>query len=205
MTQRMLPALAVLNVLLALVLVFLWLAPDRQAQHLRWTPPQPQTTDYASMLPNLPPVQPVTTGQFVAMLDRPLFTSTRRPPPPPEPKAAAASDSLSSARLTGVFVGSGDGGVIIQLAGKDRRVRLREQVDGWTLSAVDARSATFTSGSGARTLQLLRGNLASYTGQSPTVAPPQPQIQPQPIPAPAAPAQPASGAKPSPVFGGSIR
>lgn len=217
MNRYTLHALLGLNLLLALVLALLWISPNGQLRQLHWRAPEPQTTDYAAMLPDLPSAAPMNTGEFMALLERPLFSTTRRPPPPPPPKPAEAPppDNLSTARLTGLYTGSGEGGIILNIAGKDRRLRIREQIEGWTLSVIDERSATFTSGGNTRTLPLLKGKLANYAGQPPVAAPPPPPVAPVPSPsaapapadAPAAPApvQP-SGAKrrSQPVFGGSI-
>lgn len=216
-----------LNFVLVLVLAFLWIGPDRKLRSLHWQPPAPQTSDYAAMLPDLPSVVPANTSAFMAILERPLFTITRRPPPPPPPpKAAEAAppDNLSTARLTGLYAGPGEGGVILNIGGRDRRVRIREQIEGWTLSAIDQQSATFHSGSSQRTLPLLKGRLTNFTGQPPAAVPSQPAVavaSPPPhatvpvsaptvpggLSAPTSPASPSSGAKPrsQPVFGGSIR
>jgi len=216
MNRYTLHALLGLNLALALVLVFLWVGPDGKPRNLRWQPPSPQTSDYAAMLPDLPSVTPMNTSTFMAMLERPLFTITRRPPPPPPPPKPAEApppDNLSTARLTGLYTGQGEGGIILNIGGKDRRVRIREQIEGWTLSAIDQRSATFTSGSNQRTLPLLKGQLTNFTGQAPAAPPPPPATAPVAVPAApteapasAAPASPGSARpRPQPVFGGSIR
>ena len=217
-----------LNFVLILALAALWIGPDGKVRNLQWQRPAPQTSDYASMLPELPSVVPANTGAFMAILERPLFTITRRPPPPPPPPKAVEApppDTLSTARLTGLYTGPGAGGIILNIGGKDRRVRIREQIEGWTLSAIDQQSATFSSGSSQRTLPLLKGKLSNFTGQTaaaiapqpataPVSQPPQTVTAPVAVPTapselspPAQPAVPSNGAKPrsQPVFGGSIR
>lgn len=218
MNRYALHALVGLNLLLALLLVLLWVGPNGRLRNLQWQPPAPQSTDYAAMLPEIPGAVPMNPGAIIAMLERPLFTTTRRPPPPP-PKVADASpsDTLSTARLMGLYAGQGQGGVILHIGGKSRRLRIREQIEGWTLSAIDQRSATFSSGTTQRTLQLVKGSLANFTGQAPAAEPPPPAapppavvpspVQPEaPAPAPSAPTSPgAAKPRPQPVFGGSIR
>ena len=217
MSRYALHALVGLNLLLALLLAFLWVGPNGRLRNLQWQPPAPQSTDYAAMLPEIPGAVPMNPGAIIAMLERPLFTITRRPPPPPKVADAPPSDTLSTARLTGLYAGQGQGGVILHIGGKSRRLRMQEHIEGWTLSAIDQRSATFTSGSTQRTLQLLKGSLANFTGQATPAEPPPPPAPPPavvappvqvdtPAPAPSAPTSP-GGAKPrpQPVFGGSIR
>ena len=121
---------------------------------------------------------------------------------------------------SGLFVGDGDGGAIIQIAGKHKRVRLREVVEGWTLSSIQDRSVIFTRGGQSRALQLPRAALTSYTGlpQAARAAPapipptyptsaaapgaPQPLANSAPVQSPAA--RTGAGGRPLvPVFGGS--
>lgn len=175
--------LLALNGGLALLLAWLWIGADGSLRDVHWKPPLPHTTDFAAMLPAVPGVAPADTSQFIAMLDRPLFSATRKPPPPPAPPQAAEeppSDNLSTARLSGVFVGEGAGGIIIQIAGKHRRARLNEAVDGWTLKTIQGRNVTFVRGGQSRVLQLPRAAVTTYTGLATAPASaqsPQPAIQ----------------------------
>lgn len=171
MKRHALPALLLFNGALAIWLAWLWFTPQGTLRNVRWQPPASQQTDLSSLLPSLPPLVQPDTGRFIALLDRPLFSATRRPPPPPPPPAAAAPvDNLSTARLSGVFEGPGGTGVIIQIAGKDRRLQLNQALDGWTLRSVQGRQVTFGSGGQTRVLQLPRAALTTYTGQ-PIAAP----------------------------------
>lgn len=175
MKKYALHILLVLNGGLALCLAWLWVTPDGSLRNVRWQAPEPQTTDFAAMMPPLPGVSSADTSQFIAMLDRPLFSATRRPPPPPpppQPEEAPPVDNLSSARLSGVFVGEGTGGIILQIAGKFRRARLNEAVDGWTLKSIQGRDVTFTKGGQRRVLQLPRAALTTYTGMAPAAPSP---------------------------------
>lgn len=169
-----------LNVLLAMGLVWLWVAPNGQLRNIAWQAPEAHTTDYGASIPELPGVANADTSRFIAMLDRPLFSPTRRPPPPPPPPQAdkAPEDNLSTAQLSGIFLGANDGGIIVQIAGKHRRLRLREQLEGWTLTSVQDRSVVFSKDGQTRALQLPRAALKNYSGQS---------LPPNTVPSPAAP------------------
>lgn len=181
------PAFTILipvNSALAALLVWLWVTPDGTLKNTAWMPPEAQKTDYVQMLPSLPSTGQVDTSKFVAMLDRPLFMLTRRPPPPPPPTDAPAPvDALSTARIFGVFSSSAGGGVIMNLGGKDRRVRLNEAIEGgWTLQSISKNTVTFAAGEQSRSLTLPRAALTTYSGLLPAspapAVPPSAQVQP---------------------------
>ena len=165
MKRHVLHLLLLANAALALALAWLWFTPAGAMRNVHWQPPAAQKTDFATMLPALPGIATADTSQFIAMLDRPLFATTRRPPPPPPPPTEQAPvDNLSTARLTGVYQGASTGGIIINIAGKDRRVALSTAVDGWTLQSIQGRDVTFASAGRIRVLQLPRAALTTYTG-----------------------------------------
>lgn len=193
MRRYALHVLLLLNLALIGILAWLWVTPAGALRNVHWSPPAPHSADYASMVPALPGVSNAGRGQFMAMLDRPLFSMTRRPPPPPPPPAPPAPvDTLSTARLFGVFEGGGIGGVILNIGGKNRRVRLNEVVDGWTVKAIQGRDVTFSSNGATRVLQLPRAALKAYTGLAVPI--PAPLVQP-----PARPPAPSGGATPPPA------
>ena len=214
MKKHALHALLAVNAALALLLAWLWIDKAGHLRNIHWQPPAPQTSNYAAMVPVLPGLAPADTSQFIAMLDRPLFSPTRRPPPPPPPPSPLEqepADNLGTAQLSGLFQGQGDGGAILQIAGKPRRVRLRESVEGWTLSAVRDRSATFTRGGQSRVLQLPRAALTSAPAHLPAANAPAPRAAAMPPGAPpqqsqdaaaAASQPPAEKAPPRATFGG---
>lgn len=201
---------------LAAVLLALWLNVDGSVRNTRWTPPEPQTTDYRGMLPALPGVGQADTGRFIAMLDRPVFSSTRRPPPPPPPPQPAVAppppDNLSTARLSGVFQGDGAGGVIMLIAGKQRRVQLNDSIEGWVLKSISGRSVTFAKGADQRVLTLERAlvkdapnNVALPPARASASGGARLGGGTTAVPAPATPAAAAAPApaRPRPTFGGS--
>ncbi len=176
MKRYALHVLTGLAIALALVLAVLWFHADGSVRNSTWVPPEPLRVDYQAMLPVLPPVGSADTSRFVAMLDRPVFSVTRRPPPPPPPPESVQApppDNLSTARLSGVFQGSGAGGVIISIAGKQRRAQINDLVDGWTLKSVQGQSVTFIRGGEQRVLTLQRSMLQSAAGEGAAGAVPQ--------------------------------
>ena len=210
--------LLVVNAALVLCLLWLWFTPDGALRNVHWQPPAAQKSDFAAMLPALPGVAPADTSHFIAMLDRPLFSMTRRPPPPPPPPSSEESapvDTLTTARLSGVFEGAGGGGIIINIAGKDRRARLNEVVEGWKVQTIAGRNVTFARNGQTRQLTLPRAALTTYTGLAPA---PQPALAAAQAPstlqesaaggstdAPATPAPQQPQTAPKATFGGSRR
>ncbi len=94
-------------------------------------------------------------------LMRPLFSETRRPPPPPPPPVAAAAeapvvrDPFKDLRVIGLIEGAGNTGSAIILSGKEaRRLAVGQSFEGWRLERVAGFNASFSSGSGSRTLTM---------------------------------------------------
>lgn len=177
MRSRSLTFLALVCLLLAAALAWLWVTPQgRLREETHWSEPAALRIDYAALLPALPSSAPTDTQRFMALLDRPLFTQTRRPPlPPPPPKPVEAPpppDNLSTARLQAIFDMPGEGGsVILLIAGKSQRVRLNASVEGWMLKSIDGRKVSFVRRDQTRELQLQRAALTTYSGLgAPTVA-----------------------------------
>ena len=152
------------NAALAALLAWTWFGPGGQRSS-HWSAPAPRTTDYEALVPPLGKPQPMDQREFLAMLDRPLFSITRRPPPPPPPPSAAAEppppDHLSTSVLSGIYSGNGVGGVIIKFNGKDKSVPLNSQLEGWTLKSLADNRAYFTKGGETRTLTLQIGKLGN--------------------------------------------
>ena len=153
-----------INAALAVTLAWLWLAPSSQ-QRSHWAAPPPRSTDYEALVPPLGKPQFIDQREFLAMLDRPLFSITRRPPPPPAPAPTAAAepppDHLSTATLSGMYAGNGVGGIIINFNGKDKSVPLNGQLEGWTLKSLADNRAYFARGGETRMLTLKLGKLGN--------------------------------------------
>lgn len=186
------------------LLACLWVDSDGELKNIKWTPPAAQKTSFADAIPVLPKLAAADVGQFVLMLSRPVFSQSRRPPPPPPPPAPPPPvDHLSTAVLTGLFDSGTKGAATLVVSGTNRRVRMNEAVEGWTLKNIQGRSATFQRGNETRTLQLQRAKNMTYSGLSPSTPanslpaggglpqrPPQAIQSPTPMPVAPTPAQP---------------
>ena len=168
MKRHLLSILAFACLGLAVLLAGQWINRQGQLRNTHWQAPAPLTTNYLEMLPLLPEPARVPTSRFMALLERPLFSETRRPPPPPPPPAPPVPvDVLSNAQLSAIYAGEQLTGVIINVNGKNRRVRLNESVDGWVLRSVQERVATFDYGGQQRQLQLMRAKVGTSAGGKP--------------------------------------
>ncbi len=143
-------------------------------------------------------------SQFLAMLDRPLFSSTRRPPPPPPPPPVEAPppppDYLADAVLTGVYISDQgkSGGIIIRFQGKDKSLPLRGVLDGWTLNSVAENRVYFTRNGVTKEITLQKAKL--QTGYGPAAE--MPEI-PKGVPLPGGDGQETKPQRRGPSLGGS--
>lgn len=155
MRRHVLALMVAVNVALVLLLAALWVTPQGQLRNVAWQPPAPIQPEFATSLTANPEMN---LGNFVATLDRPLFSPNRLPPPV---KAAGAApvqeDPLSNIRLYGIYAGSGAGGIIASVDGKSRRIRLNENVGEWTVKSIKDRDVTFTRGGESRVVHLGQG------------------------------------------------
>ena len=154
------------NVFFALILAISWVTSSGALRNSHWQAPAIQKTEFSTILPTLPAISSVDAGQFLGVLERPIFSATRRPAPPKLAVSAATApvDNLSTAKVSGIIVGTQGGAIIINIGGKDRRVRLNDIVDGWRLQSVEGRSVTFVGNGQTRVLQLPRAASATYMG-----------------------------------------
>ncbi len=149
-------------VVLALVFVLGWMWVDSKGQprNVHWQPPEPLKPDFSGMIPPLPEQKPVDLGRFVATLERPLFSPSRKPPPPPPappppPPPPPPPDPLATVHLYGVFAGDDGGGIIVRVDGKPRRVPIGEKIGAWTLKEIENRNVTLVRGAETRVLKLV--------------------------------------------------
>lgn len=161
MKNRVLVALGVTNILLAAGLAMLWVDEQGQLRNVHWDRPMPVQSDYMQMLPLLSQRDvSARTDTFLVLLERPLFSSTRRPPPPPAPPAPPAPpDTLANAQVLGIFQADGMTGIIAKIDGKSRRIRINEVVSGWQLLSVHERGAVFVNSGQTRELVLVRAKV----------------------------------------------
>ena len=225
--------LLALSTLLAGLLVWLWVGPSGALRGVHWQPPSAVRPDLGSLSTTSIQRDDADASRFMAILDRPVFSPTRRPPPPPPPPKVAVPvrpDPLDGIHLYGLFSGGGVGGVIARVEGKTRRIKVSEPVGDWSLKEIRPRDVVFAKGGGeTRVVPLMQASQAAGAAaprpafaapvwpgaaSAPAAAPaPAAAAAPRPAPAPApapqqAPAggagRPGSGAPSSPfVIGGS--
>ena len=154
--------LAALPIVLALVLVALWVRPNGSLRSVQWQAPEPLRPDLSRPGSGavLDGMRPPSASQYASIMERPLFSTTRRPPPPkPVEKAAVpapAPDALETTRIYGTFVAAGASGIIADIAGKPRRVLIGGMVGDWKVGSIADRDITFVRGAETRVIKLLR-------------------------------------------------
>jgi len=111
-------------------------------------------------------------NSIATILDRPLFTPGRRPPPPPSPsgpEAAKVAPELR-ARLAGMTVGPGEREALFARDnGATIAVKERQEIDGWTVTAIATDKVVVSSTFGERVLK-----------PTPDPRPPRERIPPRP-------------------------
>lgn len=155
MRRYLIPALILANVALAGGLAWRWVTPDGQLRDVRWIPPapiKPVLTD------SVFPPWSADLGSFMAALDRPLFSATRKPPQKPAEAAAVVVDTLDSVRVLGLYSSGGtSGGAIVRSEGKVLRLKLGDTLSGWTVKEVRPRELVMARGADQRTLDVKMG------------------------------------------------
>jgi len=157
-------ALAGTQVLLCLLLAWLWLTPQGHIKNRHWQPPAPVTTDIAALLPATgyaPPDSAAQMHRVQRALERPLFTLSRRPLPSEDPEPSEGGqevqDQWAQAQLLGTFSGGpAGGGVIVLYEGKAQRLMQGQSLGGWTLQQVREREIELHRAGTIRTLPLTR-------------------------------------------------
>lgn len=164
--------LLALNICLAAVLGWLWFKSSGELKNTHWQQPKAQKSNFDDLVPHLGKPQAMDQSQFLAMLDRPLFSPTRRPPPPPPPPPVEAPppppDYLAGAVLTGVYTSQDgkSGGIIIRFQGKDKSLPLKGVLDGWTLASVAENRVYFSRGGETKEITLQKAKLQVGYGPS---------------------------------------
>jgi len=188
MIKRYLSTLLVLlNLAMGAGLAYLWLNKQGHIRNIHWLAPAAQNPLLtAPPLPS-PAWNETDVSRFLAIVDRPLFSPSRRPPPPPPPlPPPPVVDPLDSVQLYGIFASENSGGIVARIEGKVRRVQYKEKIGEWTLKSAKDRDITLERGTQIRVLNL------AY------VRAPAPPPKTTPIPTPATvPVQPKAEAPPS--------
>ena len=197
--------LLAVSTLLAGMLVWLWVGPSGALRGVHWQPPSAVRPDLGSLSTMLIQRDDADASRFMAILDRPVFSPTRRPPPPPPPPKVvvpARPDPLDGIHLYGLFSGGGVGGVIARVEGKTRRIKVSESVGDWSLKEIRSRDVVFTKAGGdTRVVPLMQASQAANTvaPRPAFAAPVWPGAAAAPAPAPAPVA--AGGPSPAPAQG----
>ena len=151
--------LLLLTALLAGALAWLWFDQAGGLRNVGWVAPAPLKPELGKVSSTPPNAVGSNPTQYLAMLERPLFAPDRRPPPPPAPPAAPPPpDPLANIQISGVFSGASPG-IIAQVDGKLRRVKVNDAIGPWTLKSIEGRNVTFAQGSESRQLRLLYSRL----------------------------------------------
>lgn len=155
MRRFLLPLFLLLDLALAGVLAWQWVTPQGELRSVRWVPPapiRPVLTD--AVLPSWS----ADLGSFMAALDRPLFSATRKPPAKPEAAPAVVADTLGDVRVLGLYSSGGTtGGAIVRTEGKVRRLRQGDSLGGWTVKEVRPMELVLARGDEVRSLDVKRG------------------------------------------------
>lgn len=178
-----LPLLALLSLLLAAALTWMWFDEHAKPRNLSWAAPKPLAPDIkVPVNPGQGAAAAAKPDTFAVILERPLFAPDRRPPPPPAP--TPPPDPFANIQISGIFSGA-NAGILASVDGKTRRVKINETVGAWTLKSIDGRNITFTQGAESRQLRLAYARIDT-PAPKPTPVPTAMGGPPGPQPAPAA-------------------
>ncbi|WP_237481961.1 hypothetical protein [Lichenibacterium dinghuense] len=115
----------------------------------------------AALAASASPTRADPSAEFRAMVERPLFSPSRRPPPPPlaalpPPVLPEPAPSAPDLTLSGVIAGGGGGVALVRRPqdGAPVRVALGGQIDGWTLSEIRPRTVVLRRDDRSVTLDL---------------------------------------------------
>ena len=183
MSARTTQVLVAVNVAVAALLAWLWLGPQGGARATTWVPPAPIRPDLGAGTPMLTGFEDADTSRYMAILDRPVFSPSRKPAPVAS-GPAGAPDPMQGIHLYGIYGGSQGGGVIVRVDGRSRRVKVSEALGDWTLQEVRGTQAVFARGAEVRTLALVqaRPGAGQSAGASPGIGGPGAPGGPQPAP-----------------------
>lgn len=162
--------LAVLNMGLATVLIAFWVDVSGKLRNITWQAPAPHAVELGEAPAGLTR-NDTDMGRYLATLDRPLFSPSRRPAPAKADASTAQQvDALAGVQLSGVFGGGQFGGLIAKIEGKNKRVMLGEQIGDWTLKAVKGAEATLSRVDETRVLRVERPKTAAAADTASTAS-----------------------------------
>lgn len=147
----------VLVAALLAVLAWLWVGTDGKLRNTTWQAPAPIVPDLGGEVVHLPAAKPMDVSLFMATLDRPLFSPSRRPAPPApkEGDAKPAPDPLAGLHLYGLYTTEqGPSGMLVRVDGKVRRIGINERLGDWKLQAIREREVVLTRDGEERAIPL---------------------------------------------------
>lgn len=161
MRRGITPLLAGIDVLLVCLLAWLWIGPHGGLRGVQWQPPAAIKPELGTVSQSMAARDDADVARFMVILDRPVFSTTRRPPPP-KSLAAARADPLDAIHLYGLISGSGGGGsVIVKVEGKTRRLKVSEAIGDWNLKEIRAQEVVFARGGETRVVPLVQAKQAA--------------------------------------------
>lgn len=163
--MKLLPTrvLALLCLLAAAGLAYLWLDKNGSLRNMQWVAPAPIKS---SVVATKIVERTMTASDVVELanaLERPIFTPDRKPPsaapilavaPPPPP------DPMASITVVGLITGE-SGGAMVRADGKVRFISLNQSFGDWTLSSIDERNASFARAGETRVIKMVYAPLNS--------------------------------------------
>jgi len=156
--------LLIVAVLLAVFIGWRWLNPVAKPRLEALPPPQADGADLEKLMKSLDRVSGFPAlAAYSAISNRPLFFSKRRPPLPYVP-AKGSGKKPGPVRKTGkprvqlsAIISIGGQTYALVQGGKKkgtRRVRLGEDIDGWTVASIDKDKLVLRNGTETETLLL---------------------------------------------------
>jgi hypothetical protein len=157
MKQYGLRLAAALSAALIALLVWAWINPQGEVRNVTWIAPSPVAPELGEPTSHLPMLQSLDTGVFMATLDRPLFSPSRRPVPKvvEVAKEAPEVDPFAGIHLYGLYTADeGRGGILARVDGKVQRISSGDTLAGWKIKEVRDREVVFVRDGSERTIKL---------------------------------------------------
>lgn len=154
--------------LLVAALAYVWLNPDLSLKNVTWAAPAAQPVAYGALIKqHMAPSHNLVkdSTELLVIQERPLFILGRKPVPPAlsqsEATAAVPEKNIwDSARVLGIFEGD-VAGVIFHAEGKDHRLLLNQNFEGWTLRAVQQRSIQLEKSGKTKVVNLIKADISA--------------------------------------------
>ena len=146
-----------LNAALLALLIWMWVDSQGELRNVTWYAPAPVAPELGEPVTNLPVAKSLDTGVFMATLDRPLFSPSRRPVPKviEVAKAVPEVDPFAGIHLYGLYTADeGKGGILARVEGKVRRIGSGETLSGWKIKEVRDREVVFARDGEERSIKL---------------------------------------------------